>query len=120
MRISDWSSDVCSSDLCDGGACKRTPAGWLYPGMEHTGLPRTATCRQFGGQVYSRYVDGLSDPCGAILTSGPAAGCHPVHPVRDVRGADRRVAAGIDETPLSPDRPIPPDRDCPQDPPPPP
>src|SRR3546814_8901811 len=56
MRISDWSSDVCSSDL--------------------------------------------------------AACCHPVHPVRDVRGADRRVAAGIAERPLSPDRPHHPDRAC--------
>src|SRR3546814_6330304 len=37
MRISDWSSDVCSSDLCVNGACR--------PGMAASSARASASCR---------------------------------------------------------------------------
>src|SRR3546814_3200946 len=43
MRISDWSSDVCSSDLCDRWCHDRAAySSWLKPGCP----PRTGTARR--------------------------------------------------------------------------
>src|SRR3546814_5750355 len=41
MRISDWSSDVCSSDLADGGAA---------PAQAHGGAVGRSGLRQVGGE----------------------------------------------------------------------
>src|SRR3546814_1917932 len=51
MRISDWSSDVCSSDLYGhsdersaGGRCD-TLAGWALDGIRAAGEARSGRCR---------------------------------------------------------------------------
>src|SRR3546814_14412168 len=68
MRISDWSSDVCSSDLGDarpagGGvweadsglsdAAGSAPGmdGWVEPGRDEAGLPALPTARRCGGEI---------------------------------------------------------------------
>src|SRR3546814_4177456 len=48
MRISDWSSDVCSSDLCGPCPCATaSPADWPGRGPAHAGhrrIPSTRRC----------------------------------------------------------------------------
>src|SRR3546814_4748710 len=56
MRISDWSSDVCSSDLCHGGFLRDVLASRQKPVPPSTGKsrPRAATglpCRCIGFQM---------------------------------------------------------------------
>src|SRR3546814_18300672 len=41
MRISDWSSDVCSSDLGGGAARATASAGCCHPAHPRNALPRT-------------------------------------------------------------------------------
>src|SRR3546814_19360562 len=44
MRISDWSSDVCSSDLCPARGC-----GWRRRSRARGGVPGTRQGSGFGG-----------------------------------------------------------------------
>src|SRR3546814_10911611 len=71
MRISDWSSDVCSSDL-------RHP-GHLWTG--HRAAPRlTATLdreRRSGHEHQPARPAGSADPSPAVLSADPAAGVFP-------------------------------------------
>src|SRR3546814_13230554 len=46
MRISDWSSDVCSSDLAGGGTDQHEPSFQRLYGPWRIGAPQTWRCRQ--------------------------------------------------------------------------
>src|SRR3546814_4448151 len=55
MRISDWSSDVCSSDLGEGGAQRRVRVRLLA--LDYTSTRRTLTPTPF-----PQAGEGLQDP----------------------------------------------------------
>src|SRR3546814_9264517 len=44
MRISDWSSDVCSSDLCPPVRTQRKPPRWATPTAAVTGCSMPTRC----------------------------------------------------------------------------
>src|SRR3546814_10944557 len=54
MRISDWSSDVCSSDLFDEGSAIQ-----LLDGLKKRGVLRSAD--QDGITVWMRNIDGVQE-----------------------------------------------------------
>src|SRR3546814_14495700 len=68
MRISDWSSDVCSSDLRD--AARRPRPRWR--GRRHLGLHASRLCRQskefFGGCGMTVYFIGAGPGAPALIT----------------------------------------------------
>src|SRR3546814_10439399 len=65
MRISDWSSDVCSSDLAVGvfSAALRVAEVWYFIPMAITGaaFPRMLEKRTADPTTYQRYTQGLYD-----------------------------------------------------------
>src|SRR3546814_7977590 len=61
MRISDWSSDVCSSDLIDYGAKRNIFRNLVRAGAKVTVLPATATFEDVMKQK----------PAGVFLSNGP-------------------------------------------------
>src|SRR3546814_16536828 len=77
MRISDWSSDVCSSDLCIFPEEPRRRAA------ESLGVPGPAACPSAPGRV--------------SLRSGSGAGAT-VEQYRDGRSEERRVGNGCVST----------------------
>src|SRR3546814_5915010 len=63
MRISDWSSDVCSSDLARGGGADRALAGGHLSGIAQPGGARGARgCARRAGRGIGR---GARRQCGA-------------------------------------------------------
>src|SRR3546814_2952878 len=81
MRISDWSSDVCSSDLCDfrrvapRGIPKHPPCLAADPGkgFAREGLLRGKTC----STPFRPCVPGEGSGCQQLLIGG--SGCNAVH-----------------------------------------
>src|SRR3546814_19388017 len=76
MRISDWSSDVCSSDLVAQGLClPYAQAGAMAVAPEHAGTAAgavvfsqmffAAACQQLTGML----ADGTWVPLGAVYTA---------------------------------------------------
>src|SRR3546814_761388 len=61
MRISDWSSDVCSSDLIDYGAKRNIFRNLVRAGAKVTVLPATASFEDVMAQK----------PAGVFLSNGP-------------------------------------------------
>src|SRR3546814_8699759 len=72
MRISDWSSDVCSSDLRSAGDCRRQGPAFRIdveePGLQTRGYRRR--CRRDEGEGRHQAVARRHGP-------GPRAGAHP-------------------------------------------
>src|SRR3546814_634316 len=60
MRISDWSSDVCSSDLLPGPPDGRLPAGHQVDRLRHPGRPRLCAGRHHSRHA-ARHHRGLRD-----------------------------------------------------------
>src|SRR3546814_19682962 len=81
MRISDWSSDVCSSDLEDPQEAGEAERAFLAPHLAGVGID------QHGSEVAGRMRD--DGPCRPAF----AAGCLEVedHGVRKRRSEERRV-----------------------------
>src|SRR3546814_21109062 len=81
MRISDWSSDVCSSDLRSAGDCRRQGPAFRIdveePGLQTRGYRRM--CRRDEGEGRHQAVARRHGP-------GPRAGAHPGR-----RSEERRV-----------------------------
>src|SRR3546814_14103309 len=50
MRISDWSSDVCSSDLPSGGVCGRLSLAATGDSVAKSTATRSAWAREFASQ----------------------------------------------------------------------
>src|SRR3546814_19399190 len=91
MRISDWSSDVCSSDLCDAGPGGNGPARKpAYLGWAHHDRDRAAAVR------------GRND-AGGRTERGGATGDRA--PIACRAGADRGGAWGDDGREFRPVRP---------------
>src|SRR3546814_4519687 len=58
MRISDWSSDVCSSDLSRADRATRHPAPWITPGQgSHKSDSHEGHARYHGGKDESLHQD---------------------------------------------------------------
>src|SRR3546814_2067413 len=57
MRISDWSSDVCSSDLIDAGSYARAYALWSDGGRASKQTPQ-------------QFADGFADTAQVVATLG--------------------------------------------------
>src|SRR3546814_15615451 len=68
MRISDWSSDVCSSDLlgCETCACHRMPLVTITAGVERE--------RPFGERFGQRLLRDGDEPRAAIFSRETAIG----------------------------------------------
>src|SRR3546814_2639975 len=75
MRISDWSSDVCSSDL-EGGADRRGIVRLLRPGLgagaEQRGQP-AARFHRLDGDVAGRQLRGMLRPFLEIVPDRESA-----------------------------------------------
>src|SRR3546814_2034481 len=85
MRISDWSSDVCSSDLA---LARRTP-GWPS-GMANSMDERTFACQKpnVHGCV-EKNTSPLLYPCSLALIRGKSALASQIHPLARGDGVDR-------------------------------
>src|SRR3546814_3159928 len=89
MRISDWSSDVCSSDLAGGVACV---GGQQQAGRELLGLPEIlfeGGCQVIGLQRHDALVALRLAPGGAAVLDGDRqhrAGAELAQVARDRRG----------------------------------
>src|SRR3546814_10390202 len=59
MRISDWSSGVCSSDLLAGDADREAGAGKRMAADEHIGQPQFAA--EFADFVLEQFAQGLDE-----------------------------------------------------------
>src|SRR3546814_20199597 len=71
MRISDWSSDVCSSDLCDFVEIKRAAMPLLQQSGPHQSIAVLNT-EQFFFDSLRRHPGGRYDYEGCIMPSAPA------------------------------------------------
>src|SRR3546814_5904293 len=60
MRISDWSSDVCSSDLVSGETLARSTLGDWRPGTPVNFERPLKLGDELGGHVVSGHVDGVA------------------------------------------------------------
>src|SRR3546814_7518416 len=81
MRISDWSSDVCSSDLPAGDDCLRSVAA-LFLEMSQG---RDLVCARFGGEEFTVAVKGADELTAARLArriTQAVEGLAIVHPGR--------------------------------------
>src|SRR3546814_17875502 len=89
MRISDWSSDVCSSDLA---LARRTP-GWPS-GMANSMDERTFACQKpnVHGCV-EKNTSPLLYPCSLALIRGKSALASQINPLARGVGVDILVAA---------------------------
>src|SRR3546814_20523788 len=72
MRISDWSSDVCSSDLCAGAGSSRSVAGTA---CDSTGRARTTTA---GIQPLPAACAYTAGPSGRSLVEMPRTRAFPL------------------------------------------
>src|SRR3546814_16760760 len=84
MRISDWSSDVCSSDLACGEVVEMSPLGTDVSSLVILGAH---------GRLHlaDRQADELLDDALASLTSAPEISARSF-PVSDAAGMPRQVA----------------------------
>src|SRR3546814_5541518 len=85
MRISDWSSDVCSSDLRRGGNARRREFGNRF-GARAIDAPMLHDHAQFLAIVAAQYVAGVKrviDEFGAFHEFGPAREDRPADDLRD-------------------------------------
>src|SRR3546814_809060 len=61
MRISDWSSDVCSSDLCEERRSYHWPSCWQACALEKIVFPRhRQRCKINHQEAHQRCVVGIS------------------------------------------------------------
>src|SRR3546814_303805 len=100
MRISDWSSDVCSSDLEECGVPNRCPAA--APSHHHTRAPgQEAGCCDTAGLCSGRQAGAADDqalrPCQVVeapqpRTQFPAHAPSPADPRYPAQGGSRRGA----------------------------
>src|SRR3546814_2793729 len=119
MRISDWSSDVCSSDLLPAGGLRpgnrpnhrlsggglflpqaRPPAGAAWTGkksrrlMQLSNIPKITTCQMWNDFVMD--IDTSSDKsCTAPLHRGPTTRGGTMRQTRSMTG---RLAASASRT----------------------
>src|SRR3546814_16084986 len=89
MRISDWSSDVCSSDLCKG------------TGSEDGKLDTCDTCHGRGQVRFQRGIFSMQQPCpqchGRGQTfSSPCPECRGAGRVEEEKVLSVKVPAGVD------------------------
>src|SRR3546814_14982276 len=88
MRMSDWSSDVCSSDLLDD--LIRRPLGHLHEGEAVDDLDGTDLA-----SLHARLAgDGPDQVLGADPGDAPGAHEQPGHPVRAGAGPGRLATGG--------------------------
>src|SRR3546814_11680278 len=80
MRISDWSSDVCSSDLADAGAAVAAVGIDLQPGLEIARIHRLACEPGIDGQrvadlgrIAQTHADGRGEHGRIDIARRPAA-----------------------------------------------
>src|SRR3546814_17405971 len=111
MRISDWSSDVCSSDLGTGAVVSETPCGtapskWrflarnrLIAALSAATVVLEAGVRR-GSLNTAAHAASLGRALGAVpgpVPSAASAGCHRILPAHD--GACLPGADAVRETP---------------------
>src|SRR3546814_6808812 len=92
MRISDWSSDVCSSDLQDRHAFRHPQTGWRHSrGI----LERPVTAHEkFSESPRSRHYPLSSTPCRGIRhRGGSPMNIHPIRTEADYKAALREMSA---------------------------
>src|SRR3546814_18153093 len=93
MRISDWSSDVCSSDLLDRTGRDRQPAAVQGLVVDPAGVP------QLCGNQSALGVHGVGEPlpAGQLLGAGDTGGVCIDHALDRKRGVSgTAVAARVD------------------------
>src|SRR3546814_18454696 len=107
MRISDWSSDVCSSDLCDDALSRRTPNAVAQEQEARSVallLERAVLLQPVRSGVRAAELDdtaALADKTAAShrrlhAVENPAAGlCDHDHLVWAGPGFDRQVRKGV-------------------------
>src|SRR3546814_11092666 len=98
MRISDWSSDVCSSDLQDRHAFRHPQTGWRHSrGI----LERPVTAHEkFSESPRSRHYPLSSTPCRGIRhRGGSPMNIHPIRTEADYKAALREMSAYFDNEP---------------------
>src|SRR3546814_20541113 len=88
MRISDWSSDVCSSDLLDGHP---TTLSWLGGVRGHR--VQALGVEHFGqtGTVQDLYAHHRIDTAAIVAAANAASAGRPIRYLRAVRSEERRV-----------------------------
>src|SRR3546814_6818350 len=84
MRISDWSSDVCSSDLCEAGAGDDIGGAAFSPVVEHAASAQAAARASSWWRRCMDMADSLLKLCRTLARAGFRV---------DERGRTRRSAA---------------------------
>src|SRR3546814_15953970 len=85
MRISDWSSDVCSSDLSGGGTLGMFHLGVIKALHQHKLLPRVLSGASAGSIIASAVavrddaaLDAMFEPDGLNLEAFQPPGCRAI------------------------------------------